>query len=299
MAVCPKCEKKIPIYHLGQMCPHCGVNMRFYNFDKNFYRDAKRAELSNAKISIFISHVKASLIGSKLAIIRLCTMILPLLTILVPYANASIKLPMLEDNITISGLGLYMAFMGGYVDFIPAMLGGGADGACFTALVAAIGALVAVALFSIIILLLTILCFTSIKKMPKVLCVFSVLGIISAAAGGILSLRFAKACEASNGVILSGSISFGWIVSIIGFIVPLIVNLLIIKKGLNIEYKEGDLERVEIAKKVKAGEINLDDLPQPIVETAETRLIDEEIAKQQKLYREKENKEGSNGNEEV
>ena len=62
-------------------------------------------------------------------------------------------------------------------------------------------------------------------------------------------------------------------------------SILIGKQGLNIVYKEGDEERVAIAKKVKAGEISLDDLPQPVVETAETEKIRLEIEKQQALYR--------------
>ncbi|MBP5414500.1 MAG: DegT/DnrJ/EryC1/StrS family aminotransferase, partial [Lachnospiraceae bacterium] len=43
-----------------------------------------------------------------------------------------------------------------------------------------------------------------------------------------------------------GKASFGFIVSIICFCAVFAVNLLIIKKGLNIDYKEGDLERAEI-----------------------------------------------------
>ena len=39
-------------------------------------------------------------------------------------------------------------------------------------------------------------------------------------------------------------------------------------------------ERVEIAKRVTRGEVILCDLPQPIVETEETRKIREEIKKQ-------------------
>ena len=46
-----------------------------------------------------------------------------------------------------------------------------------------------------------------------------------------------------------------------------------------------DVERAAIAKRVKAGEISIDELPQPVVETAETEEIRKEIEKQQALYR--------------
>ena len=74
----------------------------------------------------------------------------------------------------------------------------------------------------------------------------------------------------------------------IAFGIVFFVNFLIIKKGLNIQYKEGDLERIEIGKKIKSGELNLEDLPQPVVETAETREIQEAIESQQAAYRKKE-----------
>lgn len=288
LAVCPKCEKKIPIYHIGQNCPHCGVNVRFYDFDKTFYRDAKRAELSVAKINIFIAHVKASFIGSKLPIIRLCFMLLPLLSVLAPYANAKIVQPFLDGKIALSGLGLYLAFADGYLNYVLAMLKGGIDSPAFTAMVAVVAVIAVIAVLALLQLVLTILSFTSIKKMPKALCTVSVLGMVAAVAAAVLSFRFVSVCKSSAGSLISGSMSFGYIITLVAFAANFIINLLIIKKGLNIVYKEGDLERAEIAAKVKSGEIDLDSLPQPIVETEETRLIDLEIEKQQALYREKE-----------
>lgn len=288
MAVCPKCQKKIPIYHLGQMCPHCGVNMRFYNFDVNFYRDAKRAELSLAKSSIFISHVKASFIGSVLTKVRLGLMLLPILSLLVPFVNAAVKLPFIDGNITISGLGLYTAFSQGYVNFILSMIKDGVDADAFEALLLPIGAVAVLAILALAILLLTVLSFASIRKMHKVLCGLGFAGIVFAIASGVLSFSFVSAASASAGSIISGSVSFGAIVAAVAFGANFVINLLIIKKGYNIEYKEGVLERAEIAKKVKAGEISLDDLPQPVVETEETREIDREIERQQQLYHEKE-----------
>lgn len=278
------------------MCPHCGVNVRFYNFDKNFYRDAKRAELSLAKINIFIAHLKASFIGSKLPIIRLCLMLLPLLSLLVPYASAELALPFVEKSVTLSALGAYFAFSDGSLNFILSMMSGGADAGVFKAMFIALAAIAAIALIAVIVVLLTMLAFASIKKMPKALCAFSIIGIVLSIAAAVLSFRFVSAAGASAGTMVTGKISFGYIVTAAAFAANFIINLLIIKKGYNIVYKEGDLERIEIGKKVKAGEIKLDDLPQPIVETEETRLIDLEIEKQQQLYHEKE---GGDNDEEV
>ncbi len=292
VAVCPKCEKKIPIYHLGQMCPHCGVNVRFYNFDKNFYRDAKKAELSLAKINIFISHLIASFVGSKLTIARLCVMLLPLLSLLIPYASAGILLPFVEGKITLSALGLYTAFSDGYLDLILSMIKGGADAPAFKALLIVAALIAVLALIAVFQLLFTILAFISIKKMPKFLSVLSAIGIAVSVFAGIFSYNLVYAAGNCDGTIITAKLSFGYAVTAIAFIVNFVINRMIISRGIDIKYKEGVLERAEIAKKVKAGEINIDDLPQPIIETEETRKIDMEIAKQQELYQKKE--EGGN-----
>ncbi|MCR5522400.1 MAG: hypothetical protein K6F64_02015 [Clostridia bacterium] len=296
MANCPKCNKKIPFYHLGQLCPHCGVNVRFYNFDKNFYRDAKRAELSVAKTNIFIAHLKASLIGSKLTIIRLCIMILPLVSLLAPYAYMLIKQPFVEESIPISALGIYKMFSSGYLNYVMTMTHSVADASGFISVIAAVAGIIAIAVVAVPVLLLSVLSFTSIKKMPKILAALCITGMVFTLVTLILSFRFISVAGSSKGSILSGNISFGYVLTFIAFLLNLVVNLMITKKGYNIVYKEGDLERAEIARKVKAGEIKIDDLPQPIVETEETRQIDLEIARQQALYREKE---GGTSDEEV
>ncbi len=288
MTVCPKCNKKIPFYHIGQLCPHCKVNIRFYSFDKDFYHDAKKAELSLAKINIFIAHLKANYIGSKLAIIRLFAMILPAVSLLVPFAYANISQPFFNYKFDLSALGVFNAFSDGTLNYIFTMTSGGPDRTAFLALLLAIACFAAVALFAALVLLLTILSIINIKKMPKVLCFLSIFGIIATAVALVMCLRFPRVAGQADGVILSGGISFGYILTFVSFTVTFIINVLLSKKGLNIVYKEGDLERKEIAAKVKKGEIRIDDLPQPIVETKETRLIDEEIKTQQELYRKKE-----------
>ena len=289
MADCPKCKQKIPFYHISQNCPHCGVNMRFYDFDKRFYHDAKEAELSNAKINVFIAKLKASLIGGTLPILRLCFLLLPIVALLVPFGNMTFSFPFGEDKIALSGLGLFTAFQSGYMDIVPALMKASYNGATFKALLFPIGSYVLMVLCILLLVILTILCFASIEKMPKALCTFSVIGAATSVASVFLLKNLAsKAAFFSEGIISSVTLSFGAVVAVLAFAAVFIVNFLIIQKGLSLEFKEGDLERIEIAKKVKSGEIKLDDLPHPIVETAETRAIDEEIARQQRTYREKE-----------
>ena len=280
MAVCPKCKQKLGLFDWGQNCPHCGVNMRFYNFEENFYREAKVAELSAAKVSIKIKRLKGAFIGGKLPIARLSVLLLPLLSVLVPVLRFSMSLPFTEKTYALSGIGLYQMFSDQTFSYILSMPDDPFNGAAFSALRTVLFAEVGAAVLGLLIFLLTILCFISIKKMAVVLCAVSALGMADAAALLILALRFCASAAKTTDPVLNGSMSFGAVVTFLAFAVVFVLNLLIAVKGVEIEYGEGDLERAEIAKKVKSGELKLEDLPQPIVETSETRAIEEEIRKQ-------------------
>ena len=139
MSDCPRCKKKISLLYLKQNCPHCDVNLRFYNFEENFYRDAKRAELSMAQISMFIAHIKASFIGSRLTIARLCVMLLPIISFLVPYGKVVLSQPFLNDSISLSALGLYGAYEDGYLPYIISMTGSAVNGNAFMLLAGVLG----------------------------------------------------------------------------------------------------------------------------------------------------------------
>ena len=295
MAQCPKCGKKLKLTDISQFCPACGVNMRFVDFEKNFYKEAKLAELSQANMHVKVRRLKASFIGSKLAIARLVVMILPLLALLIPAGTFSISLPYKEASFAFSGLGVYSLFTDGGLDYIMKMTGSLVDSAAFSALKTALICYLAVAVIAVLILFISIFCFCSIKNMQKVNVILAIFGIVASVIDMVLIMRFEKV--AASGVFLSGKNGFGLIVAILLFIVVLVVNFLLVKKGIPVEYDEGMEERVKIFRKVKAGEIDIDSLPQPIVETAETRKIDEEIAKEEASFQKKhEKEEPDNGN---
>ena len=290
MSECPKCKQKIGLLYLKPNCPHCGVNLRFYNFEENFYRDAKRAELSLARINIFISHLKASYIGSKLTVARLCVMLLPAVSFLVPYGRAALKQPFLDDGFALSALGLYGAYEKGYLPYIFSMAGGAVNGKAFALLAAALAAYALAALAALTIFFLTLLCFLSVKKMHRALAGTALAGAGLSAVSAALTAAFAASAKSLE--LVSGAFYPGFLVSVLFFAAVAAVNIMIGRQGLNIVYGEGDEERAAIARKVKAGEVTLDELPQPVVETAETEKIREEIEKQQALYRKPEEGDG-------
>lgn len=280
MAVCPKCKQKLGLFDWGQNCPHCGVNMRFYGFEETFYREAKTAELSAAMVSIKIKRLKGALIGGALPIARLSVLLLPLLSVLVPVLRFSLTLPFAERSYDLNGIGIYNMFSDGTLPFIFSMVDDPFNGAGFSALRNVLFAEIGAAVLGLLVFLLTILCFLSIRKMSVLLCVVAALGMADAAAVLITARRFCACADGLSGAVLSGSMSFGCVIGFLTFAAVFVLNLLVAVKGVTIEYGEGDLERVEIAKKIKSGELKLEDLPQPIVETSETRAIEEEIRKQ-------------------
>lgn len=292
MANCPKCGKHLHIYNISQTCPECGTNMMFYGFVETFEKEAKMAELSQANVHVKVKHIKAAYVGSKLAIARLIVMLLPAVGFLLPAAKFELNIPFLSysgSSFDLSGLGIFNFFNAGGINYALSMMKSSFAGAEFKAMFTALAGYAFGAVLAVLILLMSLLCLISYKNMQKIIAVVAALGIVNSFVSMILVKKFVDV--ASNGVLISASNSFGlWIAALL-FAVVFAVNLLLWIKGIPVEYGEGMLERTEIYKKVKNGEINIDDLPQPVVETEETRKIEEEIRKEEEAHEKKKMKE--------
>lgn len=291
MATCPKCNHKLKITDISQFCPECGVNMRFVNFEDNFIREAKIAELSQATVQVKIKRLKAALIGTKLNIVRLCVALLPVLALLLPAGAFGMKLPFSGAfDVTLGALGIYGMFTSGGLDLLGIMCASDHFGKMFSTVRLALFSYIGAAVFVVAVLLATILCFCSIKNMQKIISGISIGGIAVCIVNAVLT---SIAVKTMNNGAFSASYGAGIFVLMAAFAVVVVINLILEKKGIPVEYAEGSLERLAIWKKVKAGEVAIDDLPQPVVETEETRKIEEEIAKEEAKFNEaKTKKEG-------
>lgn len=289
MAKCPKCNARLHIYNVSQFCPKCGTNMRYVNFEENFLREAKIAELTQATVHVKVRRLKAAFVGGKLQILRLVFMLLPVAALLIPNGSFTIDLPYYSHSVSFSVLGLYSVFTNGDFDYINAMCSSELFGEAFRELRTVIFLYALPVVFAIITLFTCLLCFISIKNMQKVICGAAACGAVSSIVSMVLIGRFSAAF--SDSALLSASNGFGLIAAVLMFGVVIIVNALMQKKGIRVEYDEGMEERVAIYRKYKRGEVKIDDLPQPVVETEATRKIDEEIAKEEALFREKAEKE--------
>lgn len=282
MSVCPKCGKKLRIFDISQFCPACGVNMRFVNFEENFLREAKMAELSQAGLKVKLRNLKYSFSGSKWITAKLVVMLLPLVSLLIPSGNITVSMPFLNNSSHFGILGLVNGFTDGTIMYALGMTGAETEGFAFAALRNAVFGYVAIVLCAAFCVVFSLFGFASIRNMQKGATIFAGLGIAASIVDMILIAFFVN--TANQSMLLSGSFGFGLIVTVLMFGAVFFVNLMLWKNGIHPVYDEGVEERVAIYKKVKAGEINIDDLPQPVVETEETRKIDAAIAAEEAAF---------------
>lgn len=270
MSACPNCKGRLTILDWRPVCPHCGVNLTFFNFEERFYNDAKLTELGFAKVRVQTARFKGLYIGSSLAILRLVVCLLPALALLVPVANVSFALPMVQESYAVGALGVYGLIANGALSYLLQLMQSELVGGVFSLFAYAIAALLATAVFAVLGAVFTLLVFFSKKVSTVGAVVFSCLGIAGAVTSLVLSSRFLSAAAAMPGII-TASLGVGAYVLIAAFVAVIVMNLLFARKEVAIPYREGDLYRVDIAKKLKRKEITLAEIDFPIYETQEER----------------------------
>ncbi len=283
MAKCPKCGHKLKIWNISQYCPACKTNMRFYNFEEEFIRSAKIAELNQAAFHVKMRRLKASFVGSKPVIARLVLCLLPVIMLLIPAGNFHLEMPYKSVDFSVGLLGIINLFMGSDLGVIIGMRASDFAGAEFSAACSALVSYMLPVLFAVAVLLSTLLAFISIKNMQKVICAFSALGVVSAIASQIVV--YVKVAALKDTLFITGKSGFGLYAVIIGFAVVFVVNFIINKNGIPVDYDEGMIERTKIYKEYLAGKVNIDELPQPVVVTEETRKIEEQIRSEEEKAR--------------
>ena len=307
MANCPHCNRRLRIVDWKPNCPGCGVNLMFYGFEERFYEDAKRSELSMASMRVGSKRTKAGLAGSFWAKARLCVMILPLASFLLPWGSLSAQMPFGAKTWQAGILGFMNLFMGSAAEspyllsvwgkdfagkgevkelmaqgfpFLQSMWGGEWS-PLFQKGVILFGAAALAILLAVLVLLISLFSFASLKRMSKTAGVLGVLGALACAGGFAAGVLLQNASHALANPIFSGALGYGALLGLGLFACTAVVNFTLAKKGVDVEFAEGDVERREIWQKLKRGEIQLADLPFPVVETAETRereaMIEQEI----------------------
>lgn len=123
MANCPKCGTHLSPMNWKPNCTKCGVNILYYDMDARLAADADRAEAEAARFSAWGGRIKSVTVGSRIALLRLLSFLLPILAALLPFARARLMgLGISEEGgvsliTVIKGLMKGAGVMGFYLNF--------------------------------------------------------------------------------------------------------------------------------------------------------------------------------------
>ncbi len=275
---CPNCAGEIGRFELSPNCKHCGVNI-YYSQQKKFLTDdAKMCELEYAVFRILVSKLKTTFIKGPIVILRIVAMVIAIGSIFVPFATVSTDLPIVSAKFSFGAWGIYTAFSDGTLFSLINLKGYMPEqvSICLALLVL----MVLIFLVGLGIFLTLLLSFTNIQKTAKVMRGMSVAGGLLCLVAAVVS--FALPSVMAKGGFLTGSSGIGALGCFFVFVLIFILNNLVIKRNIQPEIKDVDIQRVQMKKKVKAGEVSLDELTLPVFESEEEhekRLAEEEKSK--------------------
>ena len=247
MANCPKCGYKLRMIDIKAECHKCGVNLMYYNHQERLAEDADKAEEEHIRMQPKIDRIKFAFIGTKLSIVRLISLFIPIGMMFLPLAHITVNMPYKSIDTDVSVLNVVMDVLM-EMDFgiLFDMISGSAltRVAFITYLLSMLFLLIA-AVFAIL-----NIPFDAVSCSPKGFkrnvalsscgIGFTVLSIIS-------FLVFNSQLTSTFGAMYSGNIGFGSFLVILGFVAIIIVNVLIKKKNVPVKYKDLSeyIERME------------------------------------------------------
>lgn len=247
MANCPKCGYKLRMIDIKAECPKCGVNLMYYNHQERLAEDADKAEEEHIKFQPKIDRVKFAFVGTKLSIVRLISLFIPIGMMFLPLAHVTVNMPYKSIDTDISVLNVVMdVLMEMKFDILIDMItGSDLTRVAFITYILSILFLLVAAVFAIL-----NIPFDSVSCSPKGFkrnitlsscgIGFTVLSIIS-------FLIFNSQLTSKFGAVYSGNIGFGSFLVILGFVIIIVVNILIKKQNIPVKYKDLSeyIERME------------------------------------------------------
>ena len=267
--VCPNCGTQIKRFDLSPNCKKCGIHIMYFTQERDLARDAKKTELEFAKARALVARIKAAYIGGKLPIMRLVFLVLSIGALVIPYGSISIGLPYYSQEISVGAIGAYNLVSSGFYSKLMSLgsLGIAEKPGQLTFIWVVLFVLAVLAVVGMLVAYL--LAFIKLQRGHKALAVLSGIAIVFNAAAAVMPFLITK--EAANYSFISAKNGFGAFVSIAVLAVFFAVNVIMFNRNAQPIIKDVDVKRIELASKVKKGEVQLDDLPVPIFETEEEK----------------------------
>ncbi len=272
---CPNCSKEIGIFELAPNCKHCGVNIFYAQQETLLTEDAKKCELEYATFHILVSKLKSAFISGKIQIMRIVAMVLAIGAIFVPFAVTTIDFGLFTSQISFGAFGIYQAFSDGTLQAVLNLSSYTPE--ITNAVLLLLGLIVLIFLCGLGVFVTLLLSFINIQKTAKIMKGFSLAGIFIALLSLVVSFAFSAVI--SNIGFAESEAGFGSVACLIILAVIFALNRLIITKNIQPEIKAVDVERLEIRRQIKNGELSYDDLSLPVLESEEERekrLLEEE-----------------------
>ncbi len=264
---CPKCGGEIPFYDLHPNCKHCGVNIYYYSQDALLARDAKRTELEAAVARMVVARIKASFIGGGLQIVRMIAIIATVASLLLPIGAVRFHLPFFEDTLSAGWIGLVQAIQSGLLLKAPDLLQSTLLQPQAIAAVIFFACMLVLLLIGLVILVIYLLSFFNLKRSTRMMKNWAFIGFIV----GLLAQIGAVVAKliTPDSPLASVTLGFGGLLCAALFLVQFLLNRAILKKGIEPTYREYDPKRRDLLKQVRAGLVDLDELPLPVFESEE------------------------------
>ena len=252
MANCPKCGYKLKFTDFRPECPGCGVNLMYYNHQERLAEDADKAEAEHVQMQPKIDRIKFAFIGTKLSIVRLVLLFLPIGMLFLPLVHVEASLPFKNIDMSVSILNVVMDVVMklNFEVLLDMIAGSQVTRVAFIFYVLAIiyiflAAVIAIARIPVVATSCSIKSNGGDRNIT-----LSTLGIIFTVISMVCFVVFTNQMSGAFGEMYHGSLSIGGFLVVLGFVAGIVVDALIKKADAPVKYKDISefVERVEARK---------------------------------------------------
>ena len=122
-AKCPKCGGKLSPFYMKQNCPHCGIDLLYYQMDARLDADAKTAQREVDAVNRFVDILRKSVISTPWHIVRFVLFFTPLLSMCLPmYWAGSKSVSLISVIVGIVNYGLHPDALVGNLSYLLALV---------------------------------------------------------------------------------------------------------------------------------------------------------------------------------
>ncbi len=243
----------------------------YFSQESELMRDAKRTELEGAAARMVIARIKAAFIGSKAAIARIVITLCAVAVLLLSFGSVKITVPFCERTLSAGLLGVILGLKDGILQDVPDYLHSAIFAQYTKAFLLPAGVFAALLLLGAVIFAVYLISFLKLEKLTRFIRGASLAGAAIALLGqiAVLIMAFVKPLPASPAA--QFHVGWGGFAAAVVWLAMFFINHIMLKSGIEPTYRENDVKRRELLKQVRAGDVNIDSLPLPVLESEEER----------------------------